>query len=462
MTDPLPIYPFTQPLSANGTQSILLPGSKSITNRALILAALSHSHVTLTGALFSRDTQIMLKALQQLGFQAEADEPTRTIKVQGEKGSIPVQESTIHVGNAGTAARFLTAMLALRTNGKYTIEGDEAMKRRPMKGLTDALATQGTRFTFHNKEGHIPFTMETSGISGGAIEVDATASSQILSALMMAATYADSPTILILKGETVSKPFIETTRNMMGQFGAIEPERLFKAERVAYEITTGHYTLGEQTTYTIDPDATAASYFIILQLATEGKIKLPLYAYPELQGDVEFRGLAERVIASRSGTTADFNAFSDTFMSLAAVAPLLEGMTKIEGIGHTRHQECDRILAMATELEKLGQHIEPNPLDLTLIPALDYLQITPDYQALKTAVEERGTPITHNGQKHNMVCIDTYDDHRIAMSFAILGSHNLFGDGRPWLAINNPACCTKTFPDFFTKLEALRNGATQA
>ena len=422
LPDPLPILPVTRPVRGEVT----LPGSKSITNRALLLAALADGPVTLTNALFSRDTEIMAAALNQLGIEVKVDANARTMRVAGHGGKIPVAEAKLFVGNAGTAARFLTAFVCLRPGGTYHFDGDEAMRRRPIGPLLDALESQGAKASARN----FPFTLQTAGLSGGAVEIDASESSQLLSALLLIAPHARSPLTVKLKGGTVSKPFIAMTERMLRQF----------AERPKH--------------YAIEGDATAASYFLALPLVTGGSIALPGYSIDNsLQGDVGFAqvlgqaGLAvtetetpagaEAWIvtgARRKGATANFNAFSDTFLTLAAIAPLLDGPTKITGIAHTRKQETDRVAGMARELRKLGQEV---------VETEDSLTITP--RALKPGVE-----------------IETYHDHRFAMSFGILGCHNLHGDGRPWLSIKDPGCCAKTFPDFFELLESLRQKSLAA
>lgn len=422
LPDPLPIQPFTHPVRGEVT----LPGSKSITNRALLLAALSDGPVTLTNALFSRDTEIMAAALNQLGIEVKLDPAARTMRVTGHGGKIPAAAASLFVGNAGTVARFLTAFVCLRPGGSYNFDSDPAMYRRPIGPLLDALATQGARTEARN----FPFTLETTGLAGGAVEIDASESSQLLSALLLVAPHARSPLTVKLKGATVSKPFVAMTERMLRQF----------AER--------------PKTYAIEGDATAASYFLALPLVAGGTIALPGYSIDHsLQGDVRFaqvlaqagvavteteepKGAEAWIVtgAPRRGVKADFNAFSDTFLTLAALAPLLTGPTKITGIAHTRKQETDRVAGMACELRKLDQDV---------VEEEDSLTITP--RPLKSGVE-----------------IETYHDHRFAMSFGILGCHNLHGDGRPWLSIKDPGCCAKTFPDFFELLASLRQKSSAA
>lgn len=397
----------------------MLPGSKSITNRALILGALAQGSVTLRGALFSRDTRIMVAALRQLGFTVETDESALTIRIEGRGGEIPNREATIDVGNAGTAARFLTAFVCLRSDGTYHFDGDEAMRARPIGALLDALESQGAKADSRS----FPFTLRTSGLPGGKIAIDASASSQLVSALLLVASKAQTPLHVELIGETVSKPFVAITKRMVEQFSTAQRD------------------------YAVEGDATAASYFAALPVVTRGHVTIDgLNLSPEaLQGDREFcqllaqNGLIKlentRVAdaSGRTGFTSDFNAISDTFLTLAAIAPLLDGPTKITGIAHTRKQETDRVAGMARELTKLGQHV---------IETEDSLEIHP--RPLKS------------GQ-----VIETYHDHRFAMSFGILGCHDLHGDGRPWLSIKDPACCGKTFPHFFDVLENLRQASAQ-
>ncbi|MBK8858546.1 MAG: 3-phosphoshikimate 1-carboxyvinyltransferase [Opitutaceae bacterium] len=410
LPDPLPIPPFTRP--ARG--ELTLPGSKSITNRALILAALGRTTVTLRGALFSRDTRLMVAALRTLGFEVQVDEAALTLTLTGRGGEIPVREARIEVGNAGTAARFLTAFVCLRPDGVYHFDGDEAMRRRPIGALLAALSAQGARASSNA----FPFTLHTSGLPGGEVELDASESSQLLSALLMVAPHARTPLTVRLKGATVSRPFVEMTERMVRQFAQ------------------------GPTDYAIEGDATAASYFAALARVTGGQLEVRGLntGADALQGDGEFyrllarqglittQGITVAAGATATGFTADFNGFSDTFLTLAALAPLLQGPTRISGIAHTRKQETDRVAGMARELTRLGQHV---------IETEDALEIHP--RPLKS------------GQ-----VIETYHDHRFAMSFGILGSHDLHGNGQPWLSVRDPACCAKTFPRFFELLESLR------
>ncbi len=409
----LPIIPFTGPVRG----SVTLPGSKSITNRALILAALGSTTVTLRNALFSRDTRIMIAALRALGFEITADESALTITITGGGGKISQREAQIEVGNAGTAARFLTALVSLHPEGTYHFDGDAAMRRRPIGTLLEALEHQGATASARS----FPFTLKTAGLRGGNVPLDATESSQLLSALLMVAPHARLPLTVELKGETVSRPFVAMTERMVQQFSTPVVD------------------------YAIEGDATAASYFAALALVTQGQLTVNgLNLSPAaLQGDAEFYRLlaahqlitaSDHQVASgpqRSSFSADFNHFSDTFLTLAALAPLLEGPTRITGIAHTRKQETDRVAGMARELRKLGQQV---------METEDTLEIHP-------------RPLTPHRE------IETYHDHRFAMSFGILGCYDLLKNGQAWLSIKDPACCAKTFPSFFDLLADLRGNS---
>jgi 3-phosphoshikimate 1-carboxyvinyltransferase len=452
MSPTLVIRPFQTP--ARGVAQV--PGSKSITNRALILAALADGPTLFTGALFSRDTRILVAALRALGFEVTTDEAAGTIGILGLGGRIPRPRAKLHVGNAGTAARFLTAFLALAPGGVYELDGDEAMRARPMRGLLDALTAGGCRALAPDGSpaSGFPFTLHTTG-KLGRLEVDASASSQLLSALLMVLPLSAGASVS-MKGSTVSEPFVEMTARMCGQFG-----------RPLLRATDGSWTCAApgayvaQPAYAIEPDATAASYFIALPAVTGPRacVRIEGYAEGGLQGDTAFAKVAAACGATLKpaagtliaeswpairGGQFDFNAFSDTFLTLATIAALADGPVALRGIAHTRKQETDRVLAMATELERLGLKVEPSAAQLRADESLSSLTVFPSKAALRQAAADG--PVT----------IRTYEDHRMAMSFGVLGSFDLFGDGRPWIAIEDPDCTGKTFPHFFAALAALR------
>jgi 3-phosphoshikimate 1-carboxyvinyltransferase len=418
----LPILPFVRPLSGD----VEVPGSKSLTNRLLLLAALGHGRTVLTGALFSEDTEIMAEALRRLGFAVSADESARTLTVEGRGGEIPAATADLFVGLAGTAARFLTALCAAAPRGLYRLDGIPQMRRRPMKGLIDALRALGADIRCPGQEGFFPLEIHARGLDGGPVAIDASESSQMLSAVLMVAPLARREVQLSLSAP-VREPFVQMTRELMKRFGR------------------------GGGTFAIEPDATAASYFLALPLVTGGSLQVRGIGQHSLQGDLAFAtvlsDLGAGVSAAPSGLTVtrragvrlvgldrDFSGISDTFLTLAAIAPLLEGPTRISGVAHTRKQETDRIAGMVKELVRLGQDvaefedgllIQPRPLRL--------------------------------GQT-----IETYCDHRFAMSFGVLGSRDVAGNGQPWLTIRNPGCCAKTFPHFFELLEQLRHRSSSA
>lgn len=433
LPDVLPIQPFTRPVRGEVT----LPGSKSLTNRALLLAALCDRPVTLTGALFSEDTHLMVEALRALGFSINVSADAGTVEVSGQadgfKNDRPVD---LFVGLAGTAARFLTALCAAAPRGAYRIDGIPQMRKRPMKGLIDALRSLGADVRCTGTEGFFPLEIHAKGLRGGEVPIDASESSQMLSGLLMVAPLAESPITIRLSAK-VREPFVQMTKLMMDQFGGHA-----RHTGEAWEVSVSSYSFNGR--YAIEPDATAASYFVALPLVAGGKLTL-LNLQEGLQGDTAFVEVMKHVGvsaattpagldiafvsgASRSGVDRNFNEFSDTFLTLAAIAPLLSGPTRITGVAHSRKQETDRVAGMVRELRKLGQDVEEFEDGLTITP-----------RPLKTGVE-----------------IETYGDHRFAMSFGILGCHDLRGDGTPWLSIKDPACCAKTFPHFFELLETLR------
>lgn len=453
MTESLLIKPFRTP--ARGVAQI--PGSKSITNRALILAALAEGETLLTGALFSRDTKILIQSLRTLGFKILDDEVAGTIRVQGMAGNIPAKEGSLHVGNAGTAARFLTAFLALSHQGKYAMDGDVAMRARPMSGLLNSLASSQTfAYTVEGKPAQsFPFILQTSGQLKD-LTVDASASSQLLSALLMVLPLRAGASVK-MSGETVSEPFVVMTEKMCAQFG-----RPLSRDTQGRWFCPNPGAYLSPKIYPIEPDATAASYFIALPAVTgkDACVRLQGYQPQGLQGDTAFAEVAKQygadirfegdsaIVHSWSdlrGGDFDFNQFSDTFLTLATLAPLANKPTVIRQIAHTRKQETDRLLAMATELNRLGVKVEPSPEALQADTSLSSLTIYPSREALlKTA-------------KKGPTSIHTYEDHRMAMSFGILGSYDLLGDGTPWIKIEDPNCTGKTFPRFFEALEALRS-----
>jgi 3-phosphoshikimate 1-carboxyvinyltransferase len=446
--DPLPDFLAVRPFARPVRGSVGLPGSKSLTNRAMLLAALCEGPVVLTGALFSEDTEIMAEALRRLGFHVEEDEGSQEIRVEGRAGTIPATEAELFTGLAGTAARFLTALCASAKRGVFRIDGVPQMRTRPMKGLIDALRALGAGITCLREEGFLPIEIHASGLRGGSIGVDARDSSQMLSAVLMVAPLAEK-SVKVTPARGVRMPFVTMTLRQMAQFG-IPVER---EEAVDSPIAVHPAPYRSPKRYRIEPDATAAGYFAALPLVAGGSLRLDGLVGPadSLQGDLRFLEVLQRCGATVTrggdgisvavtpqvrllGVDHDFAGFSDTFLTLAAIAPLLEGPTRITGIAHTRRQESDRVSGMAEELRRLGQHV---------LETDDSIEIHP-------------RPLTPG------VTVETHGDHRFAMSFGVLGCHDLRGDGSPWLTVSNPACCAKTFPGFFGLLDEVRDKSSGA
>lgn len=436
MTDPLPIKPFSKPVNA----SVRLPGSKSITNRALIIAALADGRTLLDNCLFSEDTEIMINALIALGFDVSADQERKTISIIGLGGEIPNKHASLFVGNSGTSARFLTAFCCLQEGGEYILDGVEQMRKRPIKSLVDSLVDQGAEID--TVDGFMPITIRPNGLNGGEVSINSMSSSQFVSAIIMAAPYAKSQLTLKLEDTSLRRSYIDMTIAMLGQFG-IKSENITASES-SYIIKPQKPYRCKPRGYKIEGDASAASYFFALPLVIGGSIEIEGVTKNSLQGDTEFTTQIEAAGASiewkdssaicrfdKSKKPAAFNAsfyaFSDTFLTAAALTPILDGPSKIEGIAHTRHQECDRIQAMATGLQQVGQNVSQEDGSLAVEPK----------------------PLFSS-------TIDTFHDHRVAMSFGILGCFDRDGDGTSWLKIQNPSCCKKTYPDFFQVLEQIR------
>ena len=432
------IKPFTTICKAK----IKVPGSKSISNRALILSVMCGGKVKLSGLLESEDVDLMRIALQKLGVQIEKKE--KNYIITGTNGKILNKKCDINVGNAGTIARFLTCLLAAQRDGEYDMDGTEAMRKRPMTELLDCLEDLGSKIIYINKKGSFPFKLNPCGINNYIIDIDAQKSGQNISGILMQCNSELNNYLIRYNNGTVSLPFIKMTLEMMHQFSF--------EEKLQYSLTSNQIELkncgykNENFTYSIEPDATAASYFLMLPLVVGGWCKIRELKKDMLQGDIAFchilRQIGAEIKFDSEGVTSfakgtliggsfDFVDISDTFLTLAAISPLLQGDLEIFGIEHTRKQETDRVSAMARELIKLGQDVTEEP---------DRLIVRPDLNKLKEA-------------SHSGVVIDTYKDHRFAMSFAILGSYDLFENGKPWLEINDPNCCAKTFPEFFSRLD---------
>lgn len=431
----LKIAPAPRPII--GTAQV--PGSKSITNRALALAALADGTTTLTGALFADDTARMVDCLRALGFGVETNEAAEAITVEGQGGRVPARSAQLFVGNSGTTARFITPLVALG-NGEFVIDGVPRMRERPMGDLLRALLQLDVDVSAASPGGYAPIRVRARGLHGGVCTVRADTSSQFLSGLLMAAACADGAvTRLHLEGPILSAPYIDITTQMMRRFGA----QLDIVDAGRSYVVPGRQQYHAPLLYPVEPDASAASYFFAAAAITGGRVRVPGIGPDALQGDAVFvdvlaamgcavtRGDDFIEVASSGnlrGVTWDMNAISDTVMTLAAVAPFAEEPTVIENVAHIRHKETDRLAAVATELGRLGVRVDERADGMTIYPA----------ERLQPAV------------------IQTYDDHRMAMAFALIGLR------APGVCIADPNCVAKTFPDYFARLSALVAGSTAA
>jgi 3-phosphoshikimate 1-carboxyvinyltransferase len=406
-----------------------VPGSKSLTNRALAVAALADGPTTLTNALFSDDSGYFADCLQSLGFNLEVADFQSLVVVHGLDGRIPTNQAELFVGNAGTAARFLTAFATLG-HGEFVIDGNERMRQRPIGDLLDALTQLGV--DVESPTGCPPVRVQAGGLPGGKARVAGDTSSQFLSALLMVASYAQAPVELIVESELNSKPYVDMTIAVMADFGVT-------VERVGYErfrIAPQRYRALKE--YAIESDASAASYFFAAPAICGGTVRVQNISRRSKQGDIAFLEVLAQMGCTVTeggdwievtgpsglhGVNADMRDIPDTAQTLAAIAPFADSPTTIRGLASARVKETDRVAATCNELRRLGVTVEEYA---------DGLKIYPCSNIQPAAVQ-------------------TYDDHRMAMAFALVG---LRAEG---IAIENPACVSKTFPNYFGVLEKLRN-----
>jgi 3-phosphoshikimate 1-carboxyvinyltransferase len=410
------------PLSRTPDFSWTVPGSKSITNRALVLAALSDGASKLTGVLDSDDTRHMKRALRQMGIGIQDVDPT-TLIVDGGVNRLRTPDGPVFVGNSGTTVRFLTALSCL-VPGPVTLQGDEHMQARPISDLVEGLEQLGARIDCVS--GCPPVTVHSAKLSGGRVSMRGDRSSQYFSALLMTTAAARLDVELEVQGELVSRPYVELTLQMIGAFSgsALSSELGFRVERGTLRAAEYH----------IEPDASSASYAFAAAIATGGSVRVPGLGTGSAQGDYAFTEVLERLGASvrrratettvtaggHHGVVVDMHHISDTVMTLAALAPLATGTTRISNVANIRIKETDRLAATVTELERLGQRVSFGN---------DWLAIEP--RALKPAT------------------VECYSDHRMAMSFAILGL------AKSGIKISDPTCVSKTYPDFWNDLGKL-------
>ncbi len=421
----MPTYPDRleiQPLTHVPHAVTPVPGSKSITNRALVLAALTGG-CELHGVLHSEDTEVMADCLDRLGFSVRFSWDEAWILVEAPRlrhKRIPMSSAELFVANSGTTMRFVAAMVALG-QGAYRLDGVPRMRERPIQDLLDALEQLGVRAISESGNGCPPIVIHAQGLTGGTVKIRGDVSSQFLSGLLLAAPFAEREVVLEVDGPLVSVPYVTMTLAMMRQFGlevaAVDNRYVVPAPQT-----------GGIREYRIEPDASAASYFLAAAAITGGTITVPGLSAESLQGDVRFAQVLEQMGCKRTqdsagitiaggalrGIDVDMNDISDTVMTLGVVACFAEGPTTIRNVGHIRHKETDRLAALATELRRIGAD-----------------------------VDETGDGLVIHPRPLHGASIATYHDHRMAMSLALAGLKV------PGIVIENPGCVAKTYPHFF-------------
>ncbi len=416
-----------EPVASPFDAVVELPGSKSYTNRALLIAALARGRSEITQALASDDTHYMRTALRTMGAQVH-ERDAHTFLVTGVDGQFPADGASFMVGNAGTAARFLTAAVALG-HGTFIVDGSEAMRKRPIHPLIEGLQQLGVDIESRDGTGCPPVVVRADGIPGGRAVMRGDISSQYFSALLMAAPYAAGDVEIEVDGDLVSSPYVTMTLSTMAEFG-VHAER--DGDR-RFRVPAGQRY--EARTYAVEPDASAASYFFTAAAVTGGRVVVPRLGSRSAQGDLGILEVLERMgcrvrigedsievqgPAQLRGVDADFTQMGDVATSLMAIAPFADGPTTVRGIAQTHYEESDRPVAAATELQRMGLRVESEWDSVTIYP---------------------GTPQPAE--------VQTYDDHRIAMSFAVTGLRV------PGISIANPECVSKTFPEYFEALRGL-------
>ncbi|MCX7883289.1 MAG: 3-phosphoshikimate 1-carboxyvinyltransferase [Brevinematales bacterium] len=420
------VKPHNKPLYA----TVRVPGSKSMSNRAFLLAALSPEPVTLYHLLESQDTIYMAKALDKVGIFLDWDTKTRVAMVKG--GKRPTGNHTFFVGNAGTAMRFLVSYMALG-EGDFVLDGDERMRQRPIEDLLRALRELGVEAFSQRDNGCPPVLVRGRGVDGGVCHLPGERSSQYVSSLLMASPQFCRETEILVEGDLASKPYADMTIAMMGHFGV----EVKKEGYTRFFIQPQEYRSPGK--YAIEADASSASYFLAMVAILGGEIRMEGVGSESLQGDSRFASVLAQMgceveyesqaVVLRSdgrlkGIEIDLNDMPDLVPTLAVVALFAEGETKIRNVANLRIKECDRLSALAKEFAKIGAEVEEGP---------DFLVV-------------QGKRTYHGAQLH------TYEDHRMAMAFSLIG---LRVEG---VAIENPGCVSKSFPEYFEYFEAVVYG----
>ncbi len=408
---------------------ISLPGSKSLSNRILLLSALSRGVTQVYNLLESDDTSRMIDSLQRLGVGLELSRNNTVCRVQGLGGPFPQQQTELFLGNSGTTMRSICAALCLG-EGEFTLTGEPRMYERPIEDLVDALRPMGADIEYLDKDGCPPLRIHARGIPGGRVSVRGNVSSQYLTAILLSAPLAREDMVIDVVGDLVSKPYIDMTVAVMRRFGANVEADGYQQFRVAGG--QGYQSPGSAL---VEGDASSATYFLAAAAIRGGTVRVQGVGLSSVQGDVRLADVLEQMGApvrrgedwievgrgDLHGVDLDLNHIPDAAMTVATAALFAQGQTTIRNVGNWRVKETDRLAAMAAELRKVGARVEEGP---------DYLKITPP---------ERITP----------AAIDTYNDHRMAMSFSLAA----LGDAP--ITINNPDCVSKTFPDYFEQLAGI-------
>lgn len=408
-------------------RTVSVPGSKSITNRALLIAALAAGDSKLQGVLFSDDSRYFLSCLQSLGFSLSIDEANATVTVKGESGVIPRKEAAVYVGSAGTAARFLTAMLGL-SKGQYTMDSSEQMKKRPMRALLKALEELGTQIQYQEKDGFFPFKAGMTTLKKQEISVDVGSSSQFLSALLMSCVILNQDMQITMEGNH-ALTYIDMTMHMMQAFGCDVDCPKPRVYRIAA------HSSYQGRTYQIEPDVSGAAYFYAMAALLGGSMLVRHVHFDSLQGDIRFLRILEqmgctlleeqegiRLTGPKNGALhgidVNMGSCSDQTMTLAALAPFADSPVRIRNVGHIRLQESNRMEAIQRELTKLGVSCHILGDDILIEPSVPCAGV-----------------------------VETYEDHRMAMAFSLIGLRV------PGIVIDNPMCCRKTFETYFDLLD---------
>ncbi|GAB2684693.1 3-phosphoshikimate 1-carboxyvinyltransferase [Aliiglaciecola aliphaticivorans] len=418
-----------EPISkVQGTVNV--PGSKSLSNRALLLAALAKGETTLTNLLDSDDIRHMLDALSLLGVSYQLSEDKTQCIVQGNNGVFNSDgKIEMFLGNAGTAMRPLCAALAA-SNGEYILTGEPRMEERPIGALVDALSQAGAEVRYLKNDGYPPLNIKGKALSGGKIQVDGSVSSQFLTAVLMAAPLFSEDSEIEIIGDLVSKPYIDITLDTMAKFGVKVENNDYQSFKI-----TGNQTYQSPGTFLVEGDASSASYFLAAGAIKGGTVKVTGVGAKSIQGDIKFADVLsamgakvtwgddfiEVTGAPLKAIDMDMNHIPDAAMTIATAALFATGTTKMTNIYNWRVKETDRLAAMATELRKLGA---------TVNEGHDFIEVTPPTQLQEAE-------------------IDTYNDHRVAMCFSLVALSDTA------VVINDPACTAKTFPDYFERFASI-------